>query len=451
MNKIKTNSNDIKKGDTFVAIKGNNVDGHDYIEEAINKGATKIICEHGKYEVKTINVDNTEKYLKNYLKNHYSHLFSNMVIIGVTGTNGKTTTAYLISSMLTNLGISNAYIGTIGFYINSKKINDLNNTTPDTLTLYKLLNKARIKKIKYIILEVSSHALALDRLYGIKLDRAIFTNLTYEHINYHKSMNNYLRAKLKIIDKLNDNGYLIVNNDDKYSTYFNYKNKYTIGFNNSDFTIKDYKYINDITKIVFKYKKNYSVKTNLKARYNILNYMEALVTLYSLNFKINDIIDISHKIHSPKGRLETYKYKNNYIIIDYAHTEDAVEKVIKSVKDYNKKIITIIGCGGNRDTSKRHSMGLISTNNSDYVIFTNDNPRYENPDIIINDMTNNLDSKNFEIIKDRKEAIIKGIKMLDNNILLILGKGHEDYQIINGIKHHFSDQEVVLDFIKKNP
>ena len=179
--------------------------------------------------------------------------------------------------------------------------------------------------------------------------------------------------------------------------------------------------------------------------------MEALVTLYSLNFKINDIIDISHKIHSPKGRLETYKYKNNYIIIDYAHTEDAVEKVIKSVKDYNKKIITIIGCGGNRDTSKRHGMGLISTNNSDYVIFTNDNPRYENPDIIINDMTNNLDSNNFEIIKDRKEAIIKGIKMLDNNILLILGKGHEDYQIINGIKHHFSDQEVVLDFIKKNP
>ena len=446
---IKTNSKDIKKGDIFIAIKGHTVDGHNYIEEAIEKGASKIICEYGNYNIETINVDDTKLYLKEYLKDNYSKLFDDMKIIGITGTNGKTTTAYLISNMLTNLGIDNSYIGTIGYYNNSKKIKELNNTTPDILELYNLLLDSKNKNIKYVVIEVSSHSLDMNRLYGIKLDCAIFTNLTPEHLNYHKDMNNYLQAKLKIIDLLKDNGYLIVNNEDKYSKHFNYKNKYTIGFTNSNFLIKEFKYIDDMTKIDFKYKKDYSVKTKLKAKYNILNYMEALATLYSLNFKINDIIDITYKLDTPPGRLETYKYKNNYIIIDYAHTPDAVEKVIKNVKDYNKKIITIIGCGGSRDTSKRPIMGKLSTNYSDYVIFTNDNPRFDDPDTIIKDMTSNLNTNNYEIIKDRKQAIIKGISMLDNNILLILGKGHEEYQIIKDCKYHFSDKEIVLDYIDK--
>ena len=448
--KIKTNSKDIKKGDTFIAIKGYTVDGHDYIEEAINNGASKIVCEHGNYNVETIVVEDTKKYLKEYLKDNYSNLFNDMIIIGVTGTNGKTTTAYLISNMLTNLNINNSYIGTIGYYNNSKKIKDLNNTTPDILELYNLLLDSKEKNIKYIIMEVSSHSLDMDRLYGIKLDRAIFTNLTEEHLNYHKNMDNYLQAKLKIIDLLKDNGCLIVNNEDNYSKYFNYKNKITVGFKDSDFIINNYSYIDDMTKIEFKYKKNYSVKTNLKAKYNVLNYMEALITLYSLNFKINDIIDISYKLQAPNGRMETYKYKNNYIVIDYAHTPDAVEKIINAAKEYNKKIITIIGCGGGRDTSKRPIMGNLATTNSDYVIFTNDNPRDDDPDSIIKDMTCNLDNNNYEIIKDRKEAILKGLSMLDNNILLILGKGHEEYQIIGNTKYHFSDKEIVLDYIDKN-
>ena len=446
---IKTNSKDINKGDTFIALKGHTVDGHDYIKEAINNGASKIICEHGNYSVETIVVDDTNKYLKEYLKDNYSNLFNDMIIIGITGTNGKTTTAYLISSILTNLNINNSYIGTIGYYNNSKKIKDLDNTTPDILELYNLLIDSKNKNIKYIVMEVSSHALDMDRLYGINLDVAIFTNLTEEHLNYHKNMDNYLQAKLKIIDKLKDNGYLIVNNDDKYSTYFNYKNKYTVGFKDSDFIINNFTYIDDKTKIDFKYKKNYSVKTNLKAKYNVLNYMEALITLYSLNFKINDIIDITYKLTTPPGRMETYKYKNNYIIIDYAHTPDAVKKIITSVKDYNKKIITIIGCGGSRDISKRPIMGKIATTLSDYVIFTNDNPRNDDPDDIINDMISDINTNNYEIIKDRKEAILKGLNMLNNNILLILGKGHEEYQIIKGIKHHFSDKEIVLNYIDK--
>ena len=439
---IENNSKNIKNGDTFIALKGYKTDGHKYIEEAINNGASKIICEYGNYDIPTLIVKDTNIYLKEYLKNNYN--FDDLCIIGVTGTNGKTTTAYLISSMLTNLNINNVYIGTIGFYINSKKIKDLNNTTPDILTFYKLLEEAKSKNIKYIVTEVSSHALDMDRLYGINLDIAIFTNLTKDHLDYHKNMDNYLQSKLKIIDKLKDNGTLIVNNDDNYSKYFNYKNKITIGFNKSDYTINDYKNIEDGTII---YLNNNEIKSNLKGKFNIYNYIEALICLKTLGF--NNIK--TDNLCEPPGRLETIKYKNNYIIIDYAHTPDAVEKVIKNVKEiYNKKIITIIGCGGNRDKTKREIMGSISTKLSDYVIFTNDNPRDEDPISILNDITINLIKNNYEIIENRKDAILKGLNMLNNNVLLILGKGHEDYQIIKGIKHHFSDKEIVLDYIKKN-
>lgn len=447
MNKIKTNSKEVKQGDTFVALKGFNTDGHKYIKEAIDNGASKIVCEYGKYDVPTLVVNDTEKYLKEYLANNYN--FDDLKIIGVTGTNGKTTTAYLISNILTNLNIPNAYIGTIGFYINSIKVKDLNNTTPDTLTLYKLLNYSKENNIKYIVMEVSSHSLDMDRLYGIKLDSAIFTNLTEDHLDYHKDIDNYLKSKLKIIDKLKDNGTLIVNNDDDYSKYFNFKNKITIGFNDSDIKINSYN-INDDNMIINFDK--YEVKTNFKSLFNVYNYIEAVICLNSLNFNIENIINITDKLTTPPGRMETIKYKNNDIIIDYAHTPDATEKIIKAVlESYDKKIITIIGCGGNRDKFKRPIMGEISTSNSFYVIFTDDNPRDEDELSILNDITCNLKKDNFKIIKDRKEAILYGLNMLDNNVLLILGKGHEDYQIIKGTKYHFSDKEIVIDYIEKNP
>ena len=447
MNNIKTNSKEVILGDTFVALKGFNTDGHKYIKEAIENGASKIICEYGKYNVPTLIVDDTEKYLKEYLSTNYN--FDDLTIIGITGTNGKTTTAYLISNMLTNLKIDNAYIGTIGYYINSVKLKDLNNTTPDTLTLYKLLNNIKEKNIKYVVMEVSSHSLDLDRLYKIKLDCAIFTNLTQDHLDYHKNMDNYLKSKLKIIDKLKDNGTLIVNNDDEYSKYFNYKNKITIGFNDSNIKINNYNINEDNMIINFD---KYEVKTNFKSLFNIYNYIEALICLNCLGFDIKDIINITDKLTTPPGRMETIKYKNNYIIIDYAHTPDAVLKIINATKEiYHKKIITIIGCGGNRDKSKREIMGNISTTNSNFVIFTSDNPRYEDELDILNDITCNLKEDNFKIIKDRKEAILYGLNILDNNILLILGKGHEDYQIIKGNKYHFSDKEIVIDYIEKNP
>ena len=452
MDKIKIDSRDVVFGDTFIALKGSKTDGHNHIKEAINAGAIKIVCEHGDYDIETLIVPDTNIYLKNYLKDNFSHLFDELKIIGVTGTNGKTTTAYLISNILTNLGISNAYIGTIGFYINSKLVKHLNNTTPDILSLYKLLKEIKEKNIKYVVMEVSSHSLELDRLYGIKLASAIFTNLTEDHLDYHKNMDNYLNAKLKIIDHLDKDGSLIVNSDDPYSKYFNHNSRISVGFNKSTFEIINFNYLNDQTEIIFKHKnKEYKVKVNFKAKYNIYNYMEALASLNSLGIRINDIIDISNKISTPIGRMEIIKFNNNYIIIDYAHTPDAVLKIIKEVNEcYHKNIITIIGCGGNREKEKRPIMGEIASKYSNHVIFTNDNPRDEDEISILNDITINLRKNNFEIIKDRKEAILKGIKLLDNNVLLILGKGHEEYQIIKGIKYPFSDREIVLDYIKNN-
>jgi len=450
MDKIKSNFNEVKSGDTFIALKGFKEDGHKYIEDAIKNGATKIICEYGDYDTDTIIVPNTKDYLNEYLDNNYSYLFNDLKIIGITGTNGKTTTAFITHNMLNKLGFKSAYIGTIGFYINGDFIKDLNNTTPDTLTLYKLIKEAYDNDCKYIVMEVSSHSLDMNRLSSIKLDIALFTNLTQDHLDYHKDMDNYLNSKLKIIDYLKDDGVLIVNNDSEYSKYFNFKNKKSIGFNTSTYQVTNY--INSKDLINFKYNDNeYSVKINLKSKFNVYNYMSSLSILNSLGISNEDIISVSSLIDAPPGRMETIIYKNNYIIIDYAHTPDAVEKIISAAKEtFDKKIITIVGCGGNRDKTKRPIMGRISTTLSDYVIFTSDNPRYEDPKSIIDDIVNTLENDNYEIIVDRKEAILNTIKNLDNSCLLILGKGHEDYQIINNEKIHFSDKEIVLDYINKN-
>lgn len=450
MDKIKTNSKEVNNGDTFIALKGFKEDGHKYIEEAIKNGASKIICEYGDYDIDTIIVSDTKDYLNEYLNNNYSYLFDNIKIIGITGTNGKTTTAFITSNMLNKLGFKSAYIGTIGFYINDKLVKDLNNTTPDTLTLYKLIKEAYDNDCKYIVMEISSHSLDMNRLASIKLDIALFTNLTQDHLDYHKNMDNYLNSKLKIINYLKDDGILIVNNDSEYSKYFNFKNIKSIGYNYSTYQITNY--INSKDLITFKYdNKEYEVKINLKSKFNVYNYISSLAILNSLGISIEDIISVSMFLKSPPGRMETIIYKNNYIIIDYAHTPDAVEKILSAVREtFNKKIITIIGCGGNRDKTKRPIMGRISTTLSDYVIFTSDNPRCEDPKAIIDDITNSLENNNYEIIVDRKEAILNTLKTLDNSCLLILGKGHEDYQIINNQKYHFSDKEIVNYYIKNN-
>lgn len=446
---IKTDSRLVTKGDTFVAIKGHTVDGHNYIETAIKNGAEKIIAEHGNYDVDTVIVENTEKYLNDFLVENYSKEFKNIKFIGITGTNGKTTTAYLTSQILTELNIDNAYIGTIGYYINSTFIKELPNTTPDILSLYNLILESIEKGVKVIVMEVSSHSLSLGRINGIKLDVAGFTNLTEDHLDYHKTMENYLEAKKLILNYIKENGIMISNIDDEFGKEFKCKNFKTIGFNNSDYHITKYEYTNLTTKIDFtNNNKNYKVETNLLNKFNIYNYITALAFVNSINIKIEDIIDITNKIYPPNGRNEIIKVGNSKAIVDYAHTPDAVEKIITSTLE-NKlgKVISIVGCGGDRDPKKRPIMGNIATDLSDYVIFTNDNPRTEDEKKIMEDILKGVKKDNYEVIHNRREAIKKGLMLLkDNDTLLILGKGHEDYQIIGTEKVHLSDKEEVLKY-----
>ena len=429
---LQSNSKKINKGDTFIALKGINDDGHNYILDAIKRGATKVIVERGNYSVDTILVDDTTKYLDNYIKDNYIDIN----IIGVTGTNGKTTTCYLVYQLLNKLGLSCAYIGTLGYIYNDINIS-LDNTTPSKIELYNLLSKSKELGCKYVVMEVSSQALDQDRINFIKLKYAIYTNITRDHLDYHKTLSNYINAKKKILELLDTNGIILINNDDKYCNKFKLGKYKTYGYKNSDYTI-DNNCINGNKYII-----------NLVGKHNIYNVLASISLLYEMGYTYEELYSLIPELKAPSGRMEVIDYKDNKIIIDYAHTPDAVENVLKSVgKITTGCIITIIGCGGNRDKGKRKMMGEISTNLSTYVIFTSDNPRFENPMDILDDITVNLDKNNYEIEVNRENAIKKGIQLLSNNdILMLLGKGHEKYQIIGDTKIPFDDKKIVFENI----
>ena len=448
---IKTDSRKVVKGDTFIALKGNTVDGHDFIDSAIKNGAEKIICEHGKYDVDTINVSDTHEYLKDYLVNNYSKEFENLKLIGVTGTSGKTTTCFLTYQILNKLGIKTCYIGTIGCYIDNDVV-ELSNTTPDILELYNLLLTAKEKGCKVIVMEVSSHSLAEERIKGLKFDVCAFTNLSQDHLDFHKTMEEYCKCKVKIINYLKDNGKIIVNVDDEYSKYFICDKSLSLGINGSNYKIKEFHMENTHTDILFNVNNDsYEVRTNLIGKFNVYNYLTSLALINNLGISVNDIINVTDSIHAPVGRAQIVKVGTSIAVIDYAHKPDAVSKIIPLFREVTKgKIITIIGCGGDRDPKKRPIMGNIATSLSDYVILTNDNPRTEDEKLIMKDILEGITTNNYEVIYDRKDAIKKGISMLKNNdCLLILGKGHEDYQIIGRTKIHLSDYEEVIKNINK--
>lgn len=455
INNLQTDSRKVKNGDVFVALKGINSDGHDYINSAIEKGAIKIIASEKK-EYLNDNiieyVDDTSVYLQQLLVKEYLPYINQLKLIGVTGTNGKTTTCYLIYQMLKELNIKSAYIGTIGFYYNEHQ-RELNNTTPELLEMYKMLIETYNNNVTHVVMEVSSHALEQERIFGLKFIVAGFTNLTQDHLDYHGTMENYLNAKLKLLNYLEKNSKIIVNVDDDYSKYFLIENFVTIGKKDANFKIIKDEFLTNKTQIEFLYDQNkYSVTTNLISHFNVYNYLTALAITKQLGFSIEQIIKITNKIYPPKGRVESIEVNGGVAIIDYAHTPDAVSKIINAFLENKKgKIVTVIGCGGDRDPLKRPIMGNIASNLSDYVIFTNDNPRTENPDKIILDILKGVNKKNYTVEKDRKKAIFQGLELIKkNDVLLILGKGHEDYQEINHLKNHFSDKEVVFEYLKIN-
>lgn len=439
---LKKDSRRVVPGDTFVDTTFNK----EYVYDAVRNGAALIISKI-KYDEDTIVVDDPKEYYNNYIYNKYYDKIKDITLIGVTGTNGKTTTSYVIYDILNKMNVKCAYIGTIGFYKNGI-IKELNNTTPDIEELYEYLYECANDDIKYVVMEVSSHALDQDRVHGLKYDACIFTNLTEDHLDYHKNMEEYKKAKLLLFNKLRNKRIAIVNSDDQNYKDFMLSNNYNVKVGRfGDFKIKDIKLNDDSLDLKFSFKNDYFKHLNMVGKYNAYNYLEAVAALVYLNFDINEILKID--VFTPPGRMYIVKYKDNTIFIDYAHTPDAMEKVLKNVNEFKKKrIITIFGCGGDRDRFKRSIMGDIASSYSDKVIITNDNPRNEDDDSIIFDIVGGIKKDNFEIVKNRRDAIIKGISYLGkNDILLILGKGHEDYQIIGNIRNHFSDLEVVREII----
>lgn len=439
---IKDDSRRINKGDIFVALKKEH-DGHDYVLDAIKAGASEVVVEHGLYSVKTTVVNNTHEYLVNYLKENYYDEIKDLKLIGMTGTNGKTTTCFLIYQALNSLNIKTAYIGTIGFYIDSK-VCDLPNTTPDICDIYEMLLKCKKQNCKYVVMETSSHALDMDRLKGLSFDVGIFSNLTKDHMDYHKTFENYALAKQKLFKMVK---YLsIVNSDSEYKDYFISSNTTTYGINSGDYKVSDYKITMGGNEFVVN---DVLYKSKLIGKHNIYNTLIVIVLLEYLGFNSDVIKEVISNLSAPRGRMEMIKKDNNLIIIDYAHTPDAVFNIINSCIELKpNNIITIVGCGGNRDKAKRPIMANIACSLSNHVIMTSDNPRDEDAMQIIDDMIQGLDKTNYEIEVNREKAIIKGIQKLKNNdILLVLGKGHETYQLIKGKKNDFDDKLIVLNNI----
>lgn len=444
---VKTDSRKIEKGDTFVALRGIDHDGHAYIRQAIENGAAKIICEEGSYEVETCIVEDTRAYLVNYLKDTYYEEISKLKLIGITGTNGKTTSAFLLHQMLNKLGRKCGYIGTIGFYV-GEKIRSLANTTPDIYDLYALLLQCLSLGCEYVVMEVSSQGLANNRVETLQFDYAVFTNLTQDHLDFHKTMERYALAKQKLFHMLKPSGKAIINYDDSYKHYFLLEGNenVTFGFTGGDFkvtldaadrqhtafTVQCPAFTQDFT-------------TNLISTYNIYNLMTSIVVLSLEQFDSATIAQAATTLTLPKGRTECIRVGSSLIVVDYAHTPDAMDNVLTATRTLTSGCIYVIfGCTGDRDRDKRIKMSTIACKHADYVIMTHDDPHDEDQAQIYHDMTFGLSYDNYEIIHDRKEAIKKGISLLHtNDILLILGKGHEDFIVYHDKKLPFNDMNVV--------
>lgn len=447
---IHYDSRKIKKNDIFVALVGTNVDGHNYITKAIENGASMIILERKDVEISenitVVYVKNLRYNLAQIASNFYKNPQDELKIIAITGTNGKTTTSYILDAILKN----SSRIGTTGYKIGDKEY-EAQNTTPESLDLIKLMRESVDKGIKYFVMEVSSHALSMGRVNNIYFDGAIFTNLTQDHLDYHKDMEEYFKAKASIVNHLKENVKLIINKDDIYASRIKENISTFSTKTNADISGKILEYnINGMKVEIYIENKRYIFETKLMGEYNLQNILASIQVSLSLGLDIDYIIETIKNLKAIPGRFEMIENDNDYmIIVDYAHTPDGLENILKTLQKMKKnKIITLFGAGGDRDKTKRDKMGKVAEKYSDFVYITSDNPRTENPIEIINDIEKGFSEKKYIKIIDREESIKKAIENLEkNDILLIAGKGHEDYQIIGITKYHFDDREVAKKYL----
>ncbi len=461
---IFSDSRKVVKNSVFVAIKGYKQDGHKYILDAINNGAIAIIMEDNSAvpdeifdhtHVTKILVQDSRIALAEISDYFYKYPSSKLKLIGITGTNGKTTTTYFLKNIFEEEKNKVGLIGTVANYIGNQKL-DTSMTTPESSDLNNLLMNMVNEGCKYAVMEVSSHSLYLKRVYKLNFNQAIFTNLTSDHLDFHQTIENYLQAKKILFDSLNEDSIAIVNKDDRYykeivkdtkAKIFSYGQDKT-----SDFIISNINVSLSGTKFNIIYNNNsYEVSTSLIGEFNAYNAASAFASSLLLGFTPKTIINGIKNTPQVPGRFEVLNGKNKKVIIDYSHTSDSMEKALINIKkliDEKTKVVTVFGCGGDRDRTKRPIMGKISVDYSEKVYITNDNQRTEDPNQIINDILRGIDKDNYEVIFDREEAIKKAILEADqNSVILIAGKGHEDYQIIGNNKIHFSDKEVALKYL----
>lgn len=443
----------LEKG-LFFCIKGLNVDGHNFANDSIKNGAVCLVVE--KYldiPVTQILVDNVRKAMSYISSVFFETYKSKMKFIGVTGTNGKTTTTFLIREILLKMGKKVGLIGTEGIYINSLML-PANLTTPDPINLHKTINDMEVNGCEYCIMEVSAHAIALNKIDDINYDVVGLTNITQDHLDFFLNMDNYIKCKQSLFD-VSHSKLGVINIDAKHCKEIAKKANIdikTIG-NKGDCSLINIDYQAKRTSFKFECNgKSYSGSTNLVGDYNIANILMATSILINLGFEIKEIISIikSTEFVVP-GRFNILKTDTNFkILVDYAHTPDGIKNVLNAIKKIpHNKIITVFGCGGNRDRTKRSEMGDIAVSLSDFVIVTTDNPRDENPETIIDDIVKNITSKNIVRITDRKSAIEYALTIAkENDIVAILGKGAENYQEVRGIKINYSDYDTVDNFFK---
>ena len=450
---IKTNSKEVLPGDLFVAIHGFNVDHHEYIEDAIDKGAVAVISEKElDINVPVVIVKNTNRILPKLLQKFYGDIEKNFCFIGVTGTDGKTTTSSLIYQIISKY-YKCANIGTNGIYYEDLHITT-DNTTPTIEKLYEYLYLLNKKGCKYITMEASSEALLHKRLDNIKYNVGILTNITEDHLNIHKSMTNYINSKSKLFKKVVGKGFCILNKDDKYFSKIssNCNGKIiTYGTDKkSDYVISNMVIRKNISKFTIKHRnKNYKIKTNLIGLYNIYNITASFIASYLLNVKPKDIIKKIKNIKPIPGRGEKIDFGQKYtIILDYAHTVNGIRNILSTLSvDKKSRIITVTGSAGGREKEKRRQMGKITSDLSDLVIFTMDDPRCEDPYEIINEMIKDIKKNNYLKIIDRKKAIYKALSIAKkNDIVVILGKGRDNYMAIKDKKIPYSDYNVIESF-----
>ncbi len=449
---VTDDSRKVRNSSAFVCIKGKRNDGCDYARKAVERGAAVVICDSDIGVKNCIVVDNAREAYAIMCANYYGNCHRRLKMIGVTGTNGKTTTSFIIKKILENNGYKVGMISTVEVVIGNEKY-PADYTTPDPSVLHRYFYMMKMAGCDVCVMEVSSQALAQKRTYGINFDIGVFTNLSREHLDYHGTMEDYAKAKALL---MKNSDVSVINSDDDWAQFMkeNAKGKVvTYGINSqSDLKAENIKL--DFDKVEYSLTSNgesFDIVYNVIGRFSVYNSLAALAVGITMKADMKRAVKAVAETGNVKGRVEKIKNSRGInVLIDFAHTPDSLKNVLKTVKDiYDKRLITVFGCGGDRDKSKRAVMGMIACEYSDLVYVTSDNPRTENPDKIIDDIVKDLDEGSYIRITDRTQAIKAALaEAKEGDTVLIAGKGHEKYQILGKEKIHFDEREIVKQILE---